>query len=100
MPLVHVGHCGVVAMKKVSRCYLGCPQIDKQLEEAARICHACQSTQPALLQVPMPRWTRAQEPWHMLPAESVRPVKGGTFRIVVDATPSASKIGKWLIRFR
>lgn len=56
--LVHVAHCGVVAIKNIARRYLLWPQIDKQFEDTACSCQACQSAQRAPLRFTMPRATK------------------------------------------
>lgn len=53
--------------------------MDKQIEETARSCHACQMTQRAPSQVLIPRWSGALESWHMLHVDFTEPVKGYTF---------------------
>ena len=45
---VHHGHPGVVRMKILVRIYIWWPDIDKAVEECARICSSCQANMQAL----------------------------------------------------
>ncbi|KAL1479769.1 hypothetical protein MTO96_051602 [Rhipicephalus appendiculatus] len=70
LALLHAGHRGMVAMKKCARSYVWWPGIDKVIEETARQCRECQSTQKSPPKAPIPTWDRPQTPWNTVHVDS------------------------------
>ncbi|KAL1442751.1 hypothetical protein MTO96_046261 [Rhipicephalus appendiculatus] len=98
LALLHAGHRGMVAMKKCARSYVWWPGIDKVIEETARQCRECQSTQKSPPKAPIPTWDRPQTPWNTVHVDFAGPLLGRTYLVVVDAyTKVISDNGKAFI---
>ena len=82
---LHRDHPGMVKMKAVARSYLWWPGVDKDLEECAKSCLACQAVRNAPAVAPLHPWVWPAKPWQRIHIDFAGPFLGKTFLIVIDA---------------
>ncbi len=82
---LHRDHPGVTRMKSLARSYLWWSGLDKELEECAKSCVACQSVKSAPAKAPLHPWFWPAHPWQRLHVDFAGPFLGKTFVVVVDA---------------
>ena len=83
---LHVGHPGIVRMKKLARSYMYCPNVDKDCEAFVRKCSRCQeSAKSPLKKVPMENWSAPTRVWQRIHVDFARPIQGSHYMVVVDA---------------
>ena len=81
---LHREHPGIVRMKAIARSYMWWPQIDKQLEEAAKSCVRCQAVKSKPAVAPLHPWLWPSRPWQRIHVDFAGPFKGKMFLILVD----------------
>ena len=72
-------------MKALARSYLWWPGLNKELEDCAKCCVACQSVKSAPAKAPLHPWLWPAKPWQRVHVDFAGPFLGKTFLIVVDA---------------
>ena len=82
---LHRDHPGVTRMKSLARSYLWWPGLDKELEDCAKSCVACQAVKSAPAKAPLHPWLWPAKPWQRVHVDFAGPFLGKTFLIVVDA---------------
>ena len=87
---LHESHPGVVRMKALARSHVWWPGIDKEIEEKARSCTACQSTKNSPAKAPLHPWSWASAPWERIHVDFAGLFLGKMFLVVTDAH------SKWL----
>lgn len=87
---LHEGHPGAAAMKSLARFHVWWPNIDDQIEQFVRNCHACQENRPRQQEVPLFSWTVPTEPWSRIHIDYAGPFEGKSWLVIVDAST------KWL----
>ena len=81
---LHVGHPGIVRMKKLARSYLWCPSIDSEIEQTLRNCSSCQQVRKPPAAAPLAPWMWPSNPWHRIHIDFAGDEKRQYF-ILVDA---------------
>ena len=79
------GHSGVVRMKSLARSHFWWPGVDKEVENLAKMCLACQSVKKAPPKAPLHPWAWPTAPWQRVHVDFAGPVAGKMFFIVMDA---------------
>ena len=82
---LHRDHPGVTRMKAVARSYMWWPGLDKELEECARGCQACQAFKSAPAVAPLHPWLWPAKPWQRVHIDFAGPFLGKMFLIAVDS---------------
>lgn len=82
---LHSGHQGMVRMKQLARSHVWWPQIDKDLEEAARSCEGCREKRADPRPTTLHPWAYAEGPWQRVHADFAGPVNGTYYLVVVDS---------------
>ena len=82
---LHKDHPGVSRMKSVARSYLWWPGLDKDIENLAKSCSACQAVKRAPPTVPLQPWVWPSKPWQRVHLDYAGPFQGRMFLIAVDA---------------
>ena len=82
---LHRDHPGVSRMKAIARSYMWWPGIDKELEDRARRCTACQSVKSAPAVAPLHPWLWPSTPWQRIHVDFAGPFMGKMFLVVIDA---------------
>ena len=82
---LHKDHPGVTRMKSVARSYIWWPGLDKELENLAKSCTACQAVKAAPPKVPLQPWVWPSRPWQRVHLDFASPFQGAMFLIAVDA---------------
>ena len=72
-------------MKAIARSYMWWPGIDKELEDRARRCTACQSVKSAPAVAPLHPWLWPSTPWQRIHVDFAGPFMGKMFLVVIDA---------------
>ena len=72
-------------MKSVARSYLWWPGLDKDIENLAKSCSACQAVKRAPPTVPLQPWVWPSKPWQRVHLDYAGPFQGRMFLIAVDA---------------
>ena len=85
MEELHQGHSGVVRMKSLARSHFWWPGVDKDVENLAKTCMACQSVKNAPTKAPLHPWAWPMAPWQRVHVDFAGPFAGKMFLIVVDA---------------
>ena len=63
---LHHGHPGVVRMKALARSHVWWPELDKEIEEGAKACSACQPNKHAPAKAPLHPWNWPPSPWQRM----------------------------------
>ena len=82
---LHNEHIGMSRMKSLARSYVWWPGLDKDIEDLAKSCLACQSHKHAPAVAPLHPWTWPTSPWNRIHIDFAGPFQGKMFLIVVDA---------------
>ena len=82
---LHNKHIGMPRMKSLVRSYVWWPGLDKDIEDLAKSCLACQSHKHAPAVAPLHPWTWPTSPWNRIHIDFAGPFQGKMFLIVVDA---------------
>ena len=82
---LHKDHPGVSRMKSVARSYFWWPGLDKDIENLAKSCSACQAVKRAPPTVPLQPWVWPSRPWQRVHLDYAGPFQGKMFLIAVDA---------------
>ena len=85
MAELHQGHQGVVRMKALARSHFWWPGLDKDVEELAKTCTACQAVKKAPTKAPLHPWAWPTVPWQRVHVDFAGPFSGRMFLLVVDA---------------
>ncbi|XP_026557986.1 uncharacterized protein LOC113437293 [Pseudonaja textilis] len=85
LTMLHEGHPGIVKMKALARSYAWWPGMDKQIETWVASCRKCQEARPNPPSALLLEWETPRGPWSRVHIDFVRPTKGHTFLITVDA---------------
>ena len=80
---LHQNHPGI-GMKSIARSYFWWPALDRELEEKARSCVACQSVKNSSASAPLHPWLWPAKPWQRVHIDFAGPFMNRTFLIVVD----------------
>ena len=81
---LHRGHPGVIRMKALARSHVWWPELDKEIEECAKACSACQANKHAPAKAPLHPWNWPS-PWERIHIDFAGPVAGKMLLIVMDA---------------
>ena len=82
---LHRGHPGIVWMKALALSHVWWPNLDKQLEESAKSCTACQASKKVPLKAPLHLWAWPEAPWQCIHVDYAGPFMGKMMLIVTDA---------------
>ncbi|PIO53247.1 integrase core domain protein, partial [Teladorsagia circumcincta] len=82
---LHVGHPGIVRMKKIARSYVYWPNLDKDCEEIVRSCSRCQEYAKNPIKAPLEAWSTPTGVWQRIHVDFAGPVCGLFYMVVVDA---------------
>ena len=82
---LHTDHPGVSRMKSVARSYFWWPGLDKDIENLAKSCSACQAVKRAPPTVPLQPWVWPSRPWQRIHLDYAGPFQGHMWLIAVDA---------------
>ncbi|PIO53906.1 integrase core domain protein, partial [Teladorsagia circumcincta] len=82
---LHVGHPGIVRMKKLARSYVYWPNLDKDCEEIVRNCSRCQEYAKNPIKAPLEAWSTPTGVWQRIHVDFAGPVCGLFYMVVVDA---------------
>ena len=78
---LHQGHSGVVHMKAL---HFWWPGLDKEVEELAKTCPACQSVKNAPTKAPLHPWAWPTTPWQRVHVDFADLFADKMFLVVVD----------------
>ncbi|XGW34117.1 hypothetical protein V3C99_018143 [Haemonchus contortus] len=84
LKVLHVGHPGIVRMKKLARSYVYWPNLDKDCEEIVRHCSRCQEYAKKPIKGPLKAWLTAAYAWQRIHVDFAGPVCGLFYMVVVD----------------
>ena len=82
---LHQDHPGIARMKSIARSYFWWPSLDRELEEKAQSCVACQSVKNSPPSAPLHPWLWPAKPWQRVHNDFAGPFMNRTFLVVVDA---------------
>ncbi|PIO53640.1 hypothetical protein TELCIR_25018, partial [Teladorsagia circumcincta] len=82
---LHVGHPGIVRMKKLARSYVYWPNLDKDCEEIVRNCSRCQEYAKNPIKATLEAWSTPTCVWQRIHVDFAGPVCGLFYMVVVDA---------------
>ena len=82
---IHEGHLGVGKMKDLARGYVWWPNLDKDIECAARNCDGCQELGKNPASTPLHRWEFPAQPWQRLHVDFAGPIQGKMILVCTDA---------------
>ena len=82
---IHEGHLGVGKMKGLARGYVWWPNLDKDIECAARNCDGCQELGKNPASIPLHRWEFPAQPWQRLHVDFAGPIQGKMILVCTDA---------------
>ena len=82
---IHEGHLGVGKMKGLARGYVWWPNLDKDIECAARNCDGCQELGKNPASTPLHRWEFPAQPWQRLHVDFAGPIQGKMILVCTDA---------------
>jgi hypothetical protein len=80
--LAHVGHQGITKTKALIRSRVWYPGIDRQVEQAVRICRECQANVDRQKFEPLKPSPMPAGPWQELNADFLGPLDDGTYMLV------------------
>ena len=87
---LHRDHPGVTHMKSVARSYMWWPGLDKEVEQLAKACQACQAVKKAPPTAPLHPRVWPSKPWERIHLDFAGPFQNSMFLVAVDA------YSKWL----
>ncbi|KAK6032382.1 hypothetical protein OSTOST_01443 [Ostertagia ostertagi] len=73
---LHVGHPGIVRLKKIARSYLYWPNIDNDCETVVRNCSRCQENANNPIKATLERWPTSTHVWQKIHADFAGPMDG------------------------
>ncbi|PIO75317.1 hypothetical protein TELCIR_02664 [Teladorsagia circumcincta] len=73
---LHVGHPGIVWMKKLARSYVYWPNIDEDCENLVRSCSKCQEYAKNPIKVPLETWPTPTRAWQRIHVDFAGPICG------------------------
>ncbi len=82
---LHEGHPGIQRMKSLARSYMWWTGMDKDIENQAKCCKACQEQKPNLPSAPLHIWQWPSAPMKRIHIDFARPFQGRTYLIIIDA---------------
>ncbi|KIH67533.1 hypothetical protein ANCDUO_02135 [Ancylostoma duodenale] len=82
---LHIGHPGIVRMKKLARSYVYWPNIDSDCEDMVRRCTNCQEAAKNPTKVPLKTWPSPTRVWQRVHVDFAGPLEGIYYLVVVDA---------------
>ncbi|EYC24344.1 hypothetical protein Y032_0014g2450 [Ancylostoma ceylanicum] len=82
---LHVGHPGIVRMKKLARSYVYWPNIDSDCEDMVRRCTSCQEAAKNPMKVALKTWPSPTRVWQRVHVDFAGPLQGIYYLVVVDA---------------
>ena len=82
---LHKDHPGVTKMKSVARSYMWWSGLDRDTENLARSCQACQAVKRAPPVVPLHPWVWPSKPWQRVHLDFAGPFQNSMFLVAVDA---------------
>ena len=82
---LHRDHPGASRMKSVARSYFWYPGLDKDLEDKAHGCVACQAVKNAPPVAPLHPWVWPARPWQRIHVDFAGPFMNKTYLLVTDA---------------
>lgn len=85
LQLLHDGHPGMCAMKRLARERVWWPGIDADIEETVKVCNTCQQLQPNMPKVPISPRKYPDGPWHRIHMDYAGPIDGKMLLVIVDS---------------
>ena len=82
---LHQNHPGITRMKAIARSYFWWSGLDKDIEDLAKSCSACQALKSSPAVAPLHPWIWPDAPWKRIHVDFAGPFYGKMFFIVVDA---------------
>ena len=82
---LHQDHPGASRMKSVARSYFWYPGLDKDLEDRAQGCVACQGVKNSPPVAPLHPWVWPATPWQRIHVDFAGPFMNKTYLLVTDA---------------
>ncbi|KIH62534.1 integrase core domain protein [Ancylostoma duodenale] len=82
---LHIGHPGIVRMKKLARSYVYWPNIDSNCEDMVRRCTNCQEAAKTPTKMPLKTWPSPIRVWQRVHVDFAGPLQGVYYLVVVDA---------------
>ena len=82
---LHRGHPGVVRMKALAWSHVWWPELDKEIEECAKACSACQANKHVPAKAPLHPWNWPSSLWERIHIDFAGPVAGKMLLIIMDA---------------
>ena len=82
---LHRGHPGVVRMKALARSHVWWPNLDRDVEECAKLCTPCQANKHSPPKAPLHPWAWPSAPWQRVHIDFAGPVRGQMLLILTDA---------------
>ena len=82
---LHQDHPGASRMKSVARSYFWYPGLDKDLEDRAQGCVACQGVKNFPPVAPLHPWVWPATPWQRIHVDFAGPFMNKTYLLVIDA---------------
>ena len=85
MEELHRDHPGATRMKSVARSFMWWPGLDKELENLAKSCQACQAVKKAPPAAPLHPWAWPARAWQRVRLDFAGPFQNVMFLVGVDA---------------
>ena len=82
---LHEAHPGATRMKAVARSYLWWSGLDKDIEDQAKACLACQEQKSSPAVAPLHPWIWPTAPWKRVHVDFAGPFLDKMFLVIVDA---------------
>ena len=82
---LHQSHPGASRMKSIARSYFWWPKLDKEIEDQAKNCRACQAVRHTPVSSPVHPWTWPSQPWQRVHMDLAGPFLGKMYCVIVDA---------------
>ena len=82
---LHQDHPGASRIKSVAHSYFWYPGLDKDLEDRAQGCVACQGVKNSPPVAPLHPWVWPATPWQIIHVDFAGPFMNKTFLLVIDA---------------
>ena len=82
---IHIGHPGIVRMKRLARSLVFWPGLDSDCERIVKECSACQNEVKTPTKVPLQTWTTPERVWQRIHIDSAGPTDGMFYLVIVDA---------------
>ena len=82
MLMLHDGHPGTSAMKRLSRTCVWWPGLDGEIEQLVKSCQQCQAHR-SVPNVPASPWLFPDRPWQRLHIDYAGPMEGGHWLLII-----------------